>query len=157
MDPGTFDFNTLTLLVAIMGSTMGSTLTLITLMVRQSNRHDDKIDALDTKFTDKIDALDTKFTDKIDALDTKFTDKIDALDTNFTDKIDALDTNFTDKIDAMGGGVSDARERLARIEGHLMAPGGFRMRGPDPPAFEEPSPENPDPDHRRAGGQREAG
>ncbi len=114
MDPGTFDFNTLTLLVAIMGSTMGSTLTLITLMVRQSNRHDDKIDALDTKFTDKIDALDTKFTDKIDALDTKF-----------TDKIDALDTKFTDKIDAMGGGVSDARERLARIEGHLMAPGGL--------------------------------
>ncbi len=33
MDPGTFDFNTLTLLVAIIGSTMGSTLTLITLMV----------------------------------------------------------------------------------------------------------------------------
>ena len=135
MDPGTFDFNTLTLLVAIMGSTMGSTLTLITLMVRQSNRHDDNIKALDTKFTDKIDALDTKFTDKIDALDTK----------------------FTNKIDVMGGGVSDARERLARIEGHLMAPGGFRMRGPDPPVFEEPSPENPDPDHRRASGQREAG
>ena len=29
--------------------------------------------------------------------------------------------------------VSDARERLARIEGYLMAPGDFRMRGPAPP------------------------
>lgn len=113
MDTSTLDFNTLTLLVAIMASTMGSTLTLVTLITRQSNRHNDKIDALDTKFTDKL--------------------------------------------DVMGGDVSDARERLARIEGHLMAPRGSRMRGPDAPAFEEPSPESPDPDHRQARGQREAG
>ena len=44
------------------------------------------------------------------------------LDTKFTDRIDALDTKFTNRIDAMGGDVSDARERLARIEGHLTAP-----------------------------------
>ena len=112
MDTGTLDFNTLTLLVAIVGSTMGSTLTLVTLIVKQSNRHEDSLKALGTKFADKP--------------------------------------------DAMGGDVSDARERLARIEGHLMAPEGFRMRGLDPPAFKEPSPEN-DPDHRRARGQREAG
>ena len=112
MDTGTLDFNTLTLLVAIVGSTMGSTLTLVTLMIKQSNRHEDSIKALDTKFTGKL--------------------------------------------DAMGGDISDARERLARIEGHLVAPEGFRMRGLDPPASKEPSPEN-DPDNHRAHGQREAG
>ena len=160
MDTTALDFNTLALLVAILGSTVGSTLTLVTLIVRQSNRHEDsikaldtkftgKIDALDTKFTDKIDALDTKFTDKIDALDTKFTDKIDALDTKFTDKIDALDTKFTGKIDALQDGVTDGRERLARIEGYLMAPGGFKVRGLDPPGPGESSPD--DPDQRAAG------
>ena len=136
MDPGTFDFNTLTLLVAIMGSTMGSTLTLITLMVRQSNRHDASIlsvnlvssaSILSVNLVPSASILSVNLvsSDKIDALGTKFTDKIDALDTKFTDKIDALGTKFTDKIDVMGGGVSDARERLARIEGHLMAPGGL--------------------------------
>lgn len=115
MDTGTLDLNTLTLLVAIVGSTMGSTLTLVTLMIRQANRHEDSIKALDAKFTGRIDAV--------------------------------------------GGDVSDTRETLARIEGHLMAPADFRMRGlhpPDPPAFEAPSPEN-DPDHRGARGRREAG
>ena len=51
----------------------------------------------------------------------------------------------------MGRDVSDARERPARIEGHLMAPEGFRMRGPHAPAPDEPSPEGPDPDHRQTG------
>ena len=37
MDTSTLDFNTLTLLVAI----VGSTLMIVTLMVRQSNRHED--------------------------------------------------------------------------------------------------------------------
>ena len=101
MDTTTLDFNTLTLVVAILGSTMGSTLTLITMMTRQANRHEDSIKALDAKFTDKIDALDTK---------------------------------FSNKFDAMGRDVSDARERLARIEGHLTAPGDFRARSPHPPA-----------------------
>ena len=41
MDTTTLDFNTLALLVAILGSTMGSTLTLVTLIVRQSNRQED--------------------------------------------------------------------------------------------------------------------
>ena len=54
MDTTTLDFNTLTLLVAILGSTLGSTLTLVTMMYR-------RFDRLDTKFDTKIDALDTKF------------------------------------------------------------------------------------------------
>ena len=64
MDTTTLDFNTLTLLVTI----AASWLTTITVIIRQSNRHEDSIKALDTKFTDKIDALDTKFTDRTDAL-----------------------------------------------------------------------------------------
>ena len=51
----------------------------------------------------------------------------------------------------MGRDVSDVRERLARIGGHMMAPEGFRVRGLHPPAPEEPSPEDPGPNHRQAG------
>ena len=51
----------------------------------------------------------------------------------------------------MGSDVSDSRERLARIEGHLMAPEGFQMSGPHAPAPDRPSPEGPDPDHRQTG------
>ena len=139
MDTSTLDFNTLTLLVTI----AASWLTTITVIIRQSNRHEDSIKALDTKFTDKIDALDTKFTDRIDALDTKFTDRIDALDTKFTDRIDALDGKFTDRIDALGGGITEVRERLGRVEGYLMGPESFAPRRPER--------DDPAPDHRAAG------
>ena len=120
MDTTTLDFNSLILLVAI----MSSTLTIVTLMFRQSNRHDDGIKAPDTKVT----TLETRF----DGLETRF---------------DGLDAKFN----VMGRDVSDVRERLARIEGHLMAPEGFRVRGLHPPAPEEPSPEDPGRDHRQAG------
>ncbi len=134
MDTTTLDFNTLTLLVAI----MGSTLTIVSLMLRQFNQLDTKIGNLDTRVAgleNTVTALDTK----VDALNGKG----DALD----GKVDALDAKF----DRMGRDVSDARERLARIEGHLMAPEGFRMRGVHPPAPDQPSTENPNPDHRQAG------
>ena len=131
MDTSTLDFNTLTLLVAIMGSTMGSTLMIVTLMVRQSNRHEDGIKSVNTN----VAALETRVT----GLETKVT----ALD----GKVTALDGKF----DVMGRDVSDTRERLARMEGHLMAPEGFRLRGPQPPASVDPSPEDPTPDQRQAG------
>ena len=110
MDTTTLDFNTLALLVAILTllvAIMGSTITIVSLMFRQSTRHEDSIKALDTKFSAKF--------------------------------------------DIMGRDVSDVRERLARIEGHMTAPEGFRVRGLHPPAPEEPSPEDPGPDHRQAG------
>ncbi len=127
MDTSTLDFNTLTLLVAI----VGSTLTIVTLMVRQSNRHEDGIKAVNTS----VSALETT----VIVLETKVT----ALD----GKVTALDGKF----DVMGRDVSDTRERLARMEGHLMAPEGFRLRGPQPPASVDPSPEDPGPDQRQAG------
>ena len=109
MDTTTFDFNTLTLLVAI----MGSTLTIVGMMVRQSNRHEDGLKSVNTG----VAALETRAT----ALETK----VDALD----GKVDGLDG----KVDAMGDDVSDAREGLARVEGHLMGPEGLTRR-PVPPA-----------------------
>ncbi len=42
-------------------------------------------------------------------------------------------------------------ERLARVEGHLMAPEGFTTQRPRPPAVVDPPPEDPDTDHRQAG------
>ena len=57
MDTNSLDYNTVTLMVMI----AGSWLTLVGLIIYQSNR-------LDKKFDTKIDALDTKFDTKIDAL-----------------------------------------------------------------------------------------
>ena len=62
MDTTTLDSNTITLMVTI----AGSWLTLVGLIFYQSNRLDNKIDALDSKIGTKIDALDTKFDTKID-------------------------------------------------------------------------------------------
>ena len=135
--------DTVVLMITIVGSVLGSSLTTIYLLLRQMNH-------LDTKLTGQIAALDTKFTGQIAAFDTKFTGQIAAFDTKFTGQIAAFDTKFTGKFDTMGRDISDIRERLARVEGHLMAPEGFALRSPRPPATGEPPPEDPAPDHRRA-------
>ena len=122
MGTTTLDSNTITLMVTI----AGSWLTLVGLIFYQSNRLDNKIDALDTKFDTKIDALDTKFDTKIDT------------------KIDALDTKFDRRFDALGRDVTDVRERLARVEGHLMGPESFAGPLSTPP-------EEVDDDQRQAG------
>ena len=93
MDTTTLDFNTLTLLVAILGSTLGSTLTMVTMMYR---------------------------------------------------RFDRLDTKFDTKIEKLGSDVTEVRERLARLEGHLMGPESFSLRPPSPP------PAEPDDDERQA-------
>ena len=127
MDTSTFDLDTLTLVVTI----MGSTLTIVILMYRQFNHFDNKLDELNTR----VGRVETT----IAPIDTRF----DGVDSRF-DKLEA-------RFDAMGHDVSDARERLARIEGHLMGPESFRMRSPRPTAPDEPSSEDPDPDQRQTG------
>ena len=124
--------DTVVLMITIVGSVLGSSLTTIHLLLRQMNH------------------LDGRMNGRIDGLEDKFTGQIAALDTKFTGQIAALDTKFTGKFDAMGRDISDIRERLARVEGHLMAPEGFTLRSPRPPAAGEPPPEDPAPDHRRA-------
>lgn len=122
-------------LITIVGTILGSSLMTIAALLRQMNH-------LETKLESRLAGLDTKF----DALDTKFT----VLDT----KVDALDTKVAaveGKFEVMGRDVSDIRERLARVEGHLMAPEGFRTRGPQPPAAIDPPSEDPGSDQRQAG------
>lgn len=130
MDTTTLDFNTLTLMVTLLVAIAGSTVTIVTLMLRQFNHLDSKIGNLDTRVTGLENA--------VTGLDTRFT----GLETRF----DGLETKF----DRMARDVADTRERVARVEGHLMAPGDFRMRGLDAAAPDEPSPDNPDPDRRAA-------
>ena len=137
MDTTTLDFNTLTLMVTLLVAIAGSTVTIVTLMLRQFNHLDSKIGNLDTRVTgleNAVTGLDTRFT----GLETRFT----GLEMRF----DGLETKF----DRMARDVADTRERVARVEGHLMAPGDFRMRGLDAAAPDEPSPDNPDPDRRAA-------
>ncbi|MXW88940.1 MAG: hypothetical protein F4Z54_05265 [Acidimicrobiaceae bacterium] len=142
MDTSTFDFNTLTLVVAI----VGSTLTLVILMHRQFNHFDKKLDDLNTKvgkLETTIAPIDTRFKGidaRFDGIDSRF-DGIDARFDGIDSRFDKLEARF----DAMGRDVSDARERLARIEGHLMGPGSF---GPNPPPA---PPDGLDDDHRQAG------
>lgn len=130
MDTTTLDFNTLTLMVTLLVAIAGSTVTIVTLMLRQFNHLDSKIGNLDTRVTGLEKA--------VTGLETRFT----GLETRF----DGLET----KLDRMARDVADTRERVARVEGHLMAPGDFRVRGLDAAAPDEPSPDNPDPDRRAA-------
>ena len=133
METATFDANTLTLLVAI----LGSTLTTVALMYRLFGR-------LDTKFDNKFDVLSTRVTGlkiRVEALETKVT----AIDT----KVTALDA----KVEALAGDVADTRERVARNEGHLTAPGSFTTGGLSPATPDEArsGDHGSDPDHRQAG------
>ena len=135
MDTSTFDFNTLTLVVAI----VGSTLTLVILMHRQFNHFDKKLDDLNTKvgkLETTIAPIDTRFK----GIDARF-DGIDARFDGIDSRFDKLEARF----DAMGRDVSDARERLARIEGHLMGPASFGTNPSPAP------PDGLDDDHRQAG------
>ena len=142
-------------LITIVGTILGSSLMTIAVLLRQMNHLETKlgsrIDLLDTKFETKIDLLDTKFETRITDLDTKFETRIDLLDTKFETRITGLDTKFGGKLDAMGRDISDIRERLGRVEGHLMAPEGFRLRRPQPPAAVDPPSEDPGTDQRQAG------
>lgn len=55
-----------------------------------------------------------------------------------------------DRLGVKGRDVTDTRERVARIEGHLMASDGFTPRRSRPPAADQPPPEDPAPDQRQA-------
>ena len=144
MEPVTTDINMASLLLAtaaVLVAILGSTVTTVILIFRQSNHFNKRLDRLDTKFDTKIDALDTKFDTKIDALDTKFDTKIDALDNKFTSEIRAVHGEF--KI--VRRDISVIGERLARVEGHLMGPETFSPSPLPPPTAE------PDDGKRQAG------
>ena len=110
--------------IAMMSMIMASWVTIFVAILWQSNHLDKKVGKLDTR----VAGLEAKVT----VLDTK---------------VDALDG----KVDAMGRDVSDARERLASVEGYLTAPEGFKLRTPQPPATVDPPAEDPGTDQREAG------
>ena len=126
--------------IAMMSMIMGSWITIFGAILWQSYRHEDGIKSVNSS----VSALETR----VATLETK----VEAID----DKVTVLDGRLTvldGKIDALAGGVADTRERVARIEGHLMAPGSFTTGGLSPAAPDEPRPEgrSSDPDRRQAG------
>ncbi|MCY3616754.1 MAG: hypothetical protein OXG66_03680 [Acidimicrobiaceae bacterium] len=127
--------------IAMMSMIMGSWITIFGAILWQSYRHENGIKSVNTS----VSALETR----VATLETK----VEAID----DKVTVLDGRFTvldGKIDALAGDVADTRERVARIEGHLMAPGSFTTGGLSPAAPDEPRPEgrSSDPDRRQAVG-----
>ena len=139
------DADTVAVMITIVVSVLGSSLMTVRLLLQQMNHLDTKFDGLNTKFdglNTKVTALDTKVT----ALDTRVTEldtKVTALDTRSNRRIDRLDKRLA--------ALDDVKEGLARIEGYLMAPGGFRPQRPRSSAAEGASPEDQAADHREAG------
>ncbi len=93
------DANTITIVIAI----VLSNLTMMSLMLRQTNRLEDRIGAVDTKLSERIEAVDTKLSAKIDRL--------------------SVDLGYTNRY------VSRIESRVARLEGFLMKPGRFTLHG----------------------------
>ena len=112
--------------IAMMTMIMGSWITIFGAILWQSYRHDDSIKSVNTS----VAGLETRVT----ALETK----VDAMG----GKVDAMGG----KVDAMGCSLSDARERLARIEGCLLVSEDRRMRDTQPPADIDPSTHDSPPD-----------
>ena len=150
------DADTVAVMITIVVSVLGSSLMTVRLLLQQMNhldkKFDTKFDGLNTKFdglNTKVTVLETKVTvldTKVTALDTKVT----ALDT----KVTALDTRSNRRIDRLEERLTvldDVKEGLARIEGYLMAPGGFRPHRPRSSAAEGAAPEDRAADHREAG------
>ncbi|MDE0667200.1 MAG: hypothetical protein OXH67_16535 [Acidimicrobiaceae bacterium] len=140
--------------IAMMSMIMGSWITIFGAILWQSNRHEDGIKSVNTS----VSALETRVATletKVEAIDDKVTvldDKVTVLDGRVT-VLDGRVTVLDGKIDALAGDVADTRERVARIEGHLMAPGSFTTGGLSPAAPDEPRSEgrSSDPDRRQAG------
>lgn len=141
MDSSTFDINTLTLLVAI----MGSTLTAIILMRRRFKRPGAKIDAMLDGIDTGTAGLETRVSSRdarFDGINTRINGRIngrfDGIDDRF-DRVDARLDRLEARFDAMGRDLSHARERLAWIEGYVLGPESFRPRNHRSPAPDKPA------------------
>ena len=92
---------------------------------------------------------------RIDRLEDKFDKRFDAVDGGFKTVhggFKAVDGEFKQvRRDIAGLG-----ERLARIEGHLMAPGGFTLPTPQPSVVVDPPPGIPVPAGAKLGSGRQA-
>ena len=93
-------------------------------MFRQSNRHEDSIKALDSKFSKEFKRVHGEFT--------------------------RVHGEFT----RVRRDIFGVAERLARVEGHLTAPQGFRPHRPFQPEADDSTIHDP---NDEAEGQRQAG
>ena len=141
MDATAMDVNMASLLLAtaaVLAAIVGSTLTIVTLMFRQSSRHEDSIKALDAKFAKEFKRVRGEFT----GVRGEFT----GVRGEFT----GVHSEFT----RVRRDIFGVAERLARVEGHLTAPQGFRPHGPLPPEADDSTIHDP---NDEAEGQRQAG
>ena len=141
MDATAMDVNMASLLLAtaaVLVAIVGSTLTIVTLMFRQSNRHEDSIKALDAKFATEFKRVHGEFT--------RVHGEFKRVHGEFT----RVHGEFT----RVRRDIFGVAERLARVEGHLTAPQGFRPHRPLPPEADDSTIHDP---NDEAEGQRQAG
>ena len=134
MDATAMDVNMASLLLAtaaVLVAIVGSTLTIVTLMFRQSNRHEDSIKALDAKFGKEFKRVHGEFT-----------------------RVHGEFTRVHGEFTRVRRDIFGVAERLARVEGHLTAPQGFRPHRPLPPEADDSTIHDP---NDEAEGQRQAG
>ena len=148
MDATAMDVNMASLLLAtaaVLVAIAGSTLTIVTLMFRQSNRHEDSIKALDSKFAKEFKRVHGDFT----GVRGEFTG-VHSEFTGVRGEFTGVHSEFT----RVRRDIFGVAERLARVEGHLTAPQGFRPHGPLPPEADDSTIHDP---NDEAEGQRQAG
>lgn len=140
--------------IAMMSMIMVSTTAIVGLLFRQTNHLDARLDRLDTRVSGlevKVTALDTK----VEALDTKveaLNTKVEAL--NSRSDVMARDVSSNRerlvllvehgrRLDEMSESskeqtrlLGEVRERLARVEGHLMGSEGVALHDPIGPTAE---------------------
>ena len=140
---------TVIILITIVGSVLGSTLTTIRMLENRIDRLEDKIGQRLTTVDEQFKGVDGEFKRAHRGI-AGVGERLARMEENMADhgrRLGELRQSSRER----GRVLSEVRERLARVEGHLMGPESFRIRGPRPAALDAPSSEDPDPDQRQAG------
>ena len=166
------DANSVAMVITIVVAVLGSSLTTIRLMLRQMNNSEARLTARFDRFEEKVTAqfkdvtaqfkdVTAQFKDvtgqfkdvagQFKDADEKLTAQLKNSDEKITGRIDRLDDKVTGRIDRLDDKVTDIGERLARVEGHLMAPEGFTLRRHPSQGIGKQVPDDPSADHREAG------
>ena len=159
------DANSVAMVITIVVAVLGSSLTTIRLMLRQMNNSEARLTARFDRFEEKVTGqfkdVTAQFKDvtgqfkdvagQFKDADEKFTAQLKNSHEKITGRIDRLDDKVTGRIDRLDDKVTDIGERLARVEGHLMAPEGFTLRRHPSQGTGKQVPDDPSADHREAG------
>ena len=140
------DANSVAMVITIVVAVLGSSLTTIRLMLRQMNN-------LEARLTARLDRFEENVTAQFKDVAGQFKDvagQFKEADEKVADRIDRLDDKVTGRIERLDDKVTDIGERLARVEGHLMAPEGFTLRRHPSQGTGTQVPGDPAADHREA-------